>query len=313
MDIVAVGTVALDNIETPFGSARNVLGGSATFISLSARFLCNTVGLSAVVGGDFPDRYRQVFVDRNIDLEGLDTIADGKTFFWEGRYHYDLNDRDTLATHLNVLTDFDPVLPEAYRDARLLCLGNLDPKIHESVLRQVRRPELVICDTMNYWIENTPDDLRRMLKDVDCFIINDSEARQLANEPNLVKAARTIRELGPRILIIKKGEHGALLFFENHVFSAPAYPLEEIYDPTGAGDAFMGGFAGYLASEESRDLDALKAAVIFGSTTASYTVEKFGPERLLELTSEDIDDRVADFRRLSQIPETVNHFNGFQQ
>ncbi|NND71494.1 MAG: sugar kinase [Rhodothermales bacterium] len=311
MDIVAVGTVALDKIETPFGSADSVLGGSATFISLSARHLCSDIGLSAVIGGDFPDEYRSVFVDRDINIDGLETIEDGKTFSWEGRYHYDLNDRDTLATHLNVLMDFDPELPEAYRDARILCLGNLDPKIHASVLRQVRSPEMVICDTMNYWIENTPDELRAMLGNVDCFIINDSEARQLAGEPNLVKAARIIQELGPRILIIKKGEHGALLFFENHVFSAPGFPLEEIYDPTGAGDAFMGGFAGYLASEEGRDLSALKSAVIFGSTTASFTVEKFGPERLLDLTPEEIEDRVAGFRSLSHIPDTTVQFNGF--
>lgn len=305
MDIVAVGTVALDNIETPFGAESGVLGGSATFISLSASFFCESVGLSAVIGGDFPDEYRRVFSDRDINLDGLEVIEDGKTFSWEGRYHFDLNDRDTLATHLNVLVDFDPVLPEAYRDARILCLGNLDPKVHAAVLRQVKRPEMIICDTMNYWIENTPNELRAMLKDVDCFIINDSEARQLAEEPNLVKAAKIIRDLGPRILIIKKGEHGALLFFENHVFSAPGFPLEEIYDPTGAGDAFMGGFAGYLANEDSRDLNALKAAVVVGSTTASFTVEKFGPDRLLELTPEEIDDRIGGFRSLSHIPETV--------
>lgn len=309
MDIVAVGTVALDNIETPFGAESGVLGGSASFIALSANFFCNSVGLSAVIGGDFPDEYRNVFSDRNINLDGLDVIQDGKTFSWEGRYHFDLNDRDTLATHLNVLVDFDPVLPDSYRDARILCLGNLDPKVHASVLRQVNRPEMIIADTMNYWIENTPDELRGMLKDVDCFIINDSEARQLADEPNLVKAAKIIRELGPRILIIKKGEHGALLFFENHVFSAPGFPLEEIYDPTGAGDAFMGGFAGYLANEDSRDLNALKAAVVVGSTTASFTVEKFGPDRLLELTPEEIDDRIAGFRALSHIPETVGQSN----
>ncbi len=309
MDIVAVGTVALDNIETPFGAESGVLGGSATFISLSARLLCDSVGLSAVIGGDFPDRYRKVFSDRNINLDGLELIEDGKTFSWEGRYHFDLNDRDTLATHLNVLTEFDPVLPEAYRDARILCLGNLDPKVHAAVLRQVRRPEMVICDTMNYWIENTPDELRAMLGDVDCFIINDSEARQLADEPNLVKAAKTIRELGPRILIIKKGEHGALLFFDDHVFSAPGFPLEEIFDPTGAGDAFMGGFAGYLATEDNRDLNTLKSAVIVGSTTASFTVEKFGPARLLELTPVEIEDRVSGFRTLSQIPEGVTQSN----
>jgi sugar/nucleoside kinase (ribokinase family) len=303
VSLLAIGTVAFDSIETPFGAAPEVLGGSATYITLAARYFADHVGLVAVVGGDFPERYMQVLRDSGVDLQGLKVEPEGKTFFWAGRYHFDLNQRDTLATHLNVLATFDPVVPEAYRQSRVVCLGNLDPGIQRRVLEQVDRPDFIICDTMNFWIENTPDSLRETLRLVDCLIINDSEARELSGEPNLIRAARAIKDMGPSVLIIKKGEHGALLFAEGHVFSAPAYPLEDIYDPTGAGDTFAGGFAGYLAREGRYDADSLKRAVIYGSAMASFTVERFGPERLLQLSDEEINERVDAFRRLSAIPE----------
>ncbi len=303
MSILAIGTVAFDSIETPFGSAPKVLGGSATYITLAARYFSDDVRLVAVVGGDFPDEYVALLRDRGIDLAGLEVDRAGETFFWAGRYHFDLNNRDTLATRLNVLATFNPVIPEQYRDSKVVCLGNLDPTIQRCVLEQVDAPEFVICDTMNFWIENTPDALRETLRLVDCLIINDSEARELSREPNLIKAARVICGMGPRVLIIKKGEHGALLFVEGQIFSAPAFPLEDIYDPTGAGDTFAGGFAGYLARQRRYDAESLKRAVIYGSTMASYAVERFGPDRLLNLPEDEINTRVLAFRNLSTIPE----------
>ncbi len=306
MSILAVGTVALDSIETPFGAADDVLGGSATYITLAARYFCEQVRLVGVVGGDFPEPYMDRLRGGGVDLEGLEVDRAGKTFAWTGRYHYDLNQRDTLATHLNVLETFEPVVPESYRDSRIVCLGNLEPGIQRRVLEQVDRPELVVCDTMNFWIEHTPDSLRETLKLVDCLIINDAEARQLADDPNLVRAARRIRDMGPQTLIIKKGEHGALLFTDGVIFSAPAYPLEEIQDPTGAGDTFAGGFAGYLAREPQIDRDSLKRAVIYGSAMASFSVERFGPDRLFELTEEEIHARVDAFRDLSTIPTLLH-------
>lgn len=302
MSILAVGTVALDSIETPFGAEENVLGGSATYIAFAARYFTSDVRLVGVVGADFPDSYLQLLKDGGIDLQGLEIDPKGRTFAWSGRYHYDLNDRDTLATHLNVLESFDPVVPDAYRDSRIVCLGNLDPSIQRKVLEQVRNPELVVCDTMNFWIENTLDSLRETLKLVDCLIINDAEARELAQEPNLVKAAKAIRAMGPRILIIKKGEHGALLFDGDVIFSAPAYPLEDIQDPTGAGDTFAGGFVGYLLQDGKKSPDGLKRAVIYGSAMASFCVERFGPHRMINLTDEEIEQRVEAFRELSSIP-----------
>ncbi len=302
MSILAVGTVALDSIETPFGAQERVLGGSATYITLAARYFTEDVRLVGVVGGDFPDEYVKLLRDGGVDLAGLEVIPDGETFAWAGRYHYDLNERDTLATHLNVLESFNPVIPEAYRDSRIVCLGNLEPTLQRRVLEQVRDPELVVCDTMNFWIQNTPDSLRETLALVDCLIINDSEARELAGEANLVRAAHRIRAMGPSTLIIKKGEHGALLFANDTVFSAPAYPLEEIQDPTGAGDTFAGGFVGYLMQEGLSGKDALKRAVIYGSAMASFCVEKFGPHRLVGLTDEEIRRRAEAFRELSTIP-----------
>lgn len=310
MSILAVGTVALDSIETPFGAEDNVLGGSATYITLAARYFTRHVRLVAVVGSDFPGRYMDVLGSSGIDLSGLEVKQDGKTFAWAGRYHYDLNDRDTLATHLNVLESFDPVVPEAYRDSKIVCLGNLDPSIQRRVLEQVRNPEYVVCDTMNFWIQNTPDSLRETLRLVDCLIINDAEARELANEPNLVRAARIIRDMGPSTLVIKKGEHGALLFTEDIVFSAPAYPLEEIMDPTGAGDTFAGGFVGYLVRGGKPTRDRLKRAVVFGSAMASFCVERFGPHRLIGLTDDELHRRIEAFRELSAIPRLASVYPG---
>ena len=291
MSILAIGTVAFDVIETPFKSAEQVLGGSATYITLAARYFTNPVRLVAVVGGDFPESYVNVLRNHGIDLGGLEVDAEGKTFAWGGRYQYDLNQRDTLYTHLNVLETFDPVVPEAYRKSRIVCLGNLDPDIQRRVLDQMDAPDLVVCDTMNFWIESTPQSLRQLLKRIDCLIINDSEARELSEEPNLIVAARLIRAMGPRILVIKKGEHGAMLFIDDVVFVAPAYPLEDIQDPTGAGDVFMGGFAGCLAREDRIDTESLKRAMIYGSVMASFSVERFGPERLLDLKEEEINAR----------------------
>ncbi len=302
MSILAIGTVALDTIETPFGAEDDVLGGSATYITLAARYFSSAVRLVGVVGHDFPEGYQETLQRSGVDLGGLVVDAGGQTFAWGGRYHYDLNERDTLFTDLNVLETFDPVVPEAFRDSRIVCLGNLDPAIQRRVLEQVHRPELIICDTMNFWIEHTPESLRETLRLIDCLIINDAEARELAEEPNLIRAARLIRAMGPRILIIKKGEHGAMLFIDDVVFSAPAYPLEDIQDPTGAGDAFMGGFAGYLDGRAHLDNEALKRAVIYGSAMASFVVERFGPERLLGLTQAQINERLQAFRALSAIP-----------
>ena len=305
MSVLAIGTVAFDVIETPFKSADQVLGGSATYITLAARYFTDPVRLVAVVGGDFSPAYLETLRANDIDLDGLVVNPDEKTFAWGGRYHYDLNTRDTLFTHLNVLEGFDPVVPEAYQGSRIVCLGNLDPSIQRRVLDQMDGPDLVVCDTMNFWIENTPASLRETLKRIDCLIINDSEARELAEEPNLVLAARKIRAMGPEILVIKKGEHGAMLFLDDVIFVAPAYPLEDIQDPTGAGDVFMGGFAGHLAREGRIDADTLKCAVIYGSAMASFVVERFGPERLLNLSEDMINDRLDAFRDLSAIPSII--------
>lgn len=302
MSILAAGTVAIDSIKTPFGAVDRALGGSATYIAMAARYYSRPIGLLAVVGCDFPHSYWDRLESCGLDLDGVEVKQNAKTFSWGGQYHYDLNERDTLYTHLNVLADFDPIVPEAYRNSSVVCLGNLDPDIQCSILDQLVNPGIVICDTMNYWIENTPEGLCRVLERIDCLIVNDSEARELSGEPNLVKAARHIREFGPEILVIKKGEHGALLFADGIVFSAPAYPLEDIQDPTGAGDAFMGGFAGYLAKNKKYDIDHLKRAVIYGSAMASFTVERFGPQRLVDLNDLEIQKRINAFISLSNIP-----------
>lgn len=309
MQIIVVGTVAFDSIETPFGSVDKILGGSAVYITLSARFFCRRVGLVAVVGGDFPDENIELLRSRDIDVSGLQVVEDGETFFWAGKYHYDLNERETLATHLNVLSGFEPVVPESFTEGSIVCLGNLDPSVQKSVLEQARGPRLAIMDTMNFWIDQTPDALRETLSLVDSLIINDSEARQLSGEPNLVRAASIIREMGPKKLVIKKGEHGALLFTDEGVFSAPAYPLEDIHDPTGAGDSFMGGLVGYLAARGDMSVESFKSAVVYGSAVASYCVERFGPERLLEISRADIERRVDDFRSISEIPASAAVFD----
>ncbi|MGA7306806.1 MAG: PfkB family carbohydrate kinase [Rhodothermales bacterium] len=305
MSILTVGTVAFDTIETPFDQATMILGGSATYSAIAARYLSDDIRLSAVIGGDFPQEYVTLLEERGIDLAGLEVVEDGKTFFWAGRYHYDLNNRDTLATHLNVLAGFNPVLPESYRDSNIVCLGNLDPVVQLRVLDQVENPALVICDTMNYWIENTPDALQSVLGRVDVLIINDEEARQLAHESNLVKAAAKVREMGPETIVVKKGEHGAMLFHGDAIFWAPALPLDKIVDPTGAGDVFMGGFAGHLSRAGRFGEDDLKRALVIGSVMASFVVEQFGPNNLLSLTIEQINSRVEAFRALSAIPVAI--------
>ena len=302
MSVLAVGTVAFDRIETPSGMRDRALGGSAMYVTMAARYACDDVRLVAVIGNDFSEKYTEIMRSRGIDLDGLELRPDGLTFAWGGRYHEDLNTRDTLYTDLNVLADFNPKLPSSYKDARIICLGNLHPDVQQSVMDQVSKPEMVLCDTMNYWIDKTPDALRNVLAKVDCLVINDSEARELSGCSNLVRAAGKIRDMGPELLIIKKGEHGALLFAGENIFSVPAFPLTDIADPTGAGDAFMGGLAGYLSGCRDLDLDALKSALVYGSVVASFTVEKFGPEGLYDLTTSEIENRVDSFRDLTTIP-----------
>ncbi len=308
MSVLAVGTVALDSIETPFGKAENILGGSATYITMAARFFSSDVRLIAVIGYDFPEAFVDQLKEAKIELTGLEVDESSRTFAWEGKYEYDLNQRDTIATHLNALETFRPQIPEQLRKSNIVCLGNLDPLIQCSVLDQMIDPDFVVCDTMNYWISQTPDKLRETVGRIDCLVVNDSECRQLADEPNLIRAAKIIQQMGPKILVIKKGEHGALMFTDENVFSVPAYPLEDIQDPTGAGDAFMGGFAGYLSTQKDISLDALKQAVVFGSAVASFTVEAFGPDRLFEIDGQAIWKRIEAFRELTTIPtlETVD-------
>ena len=306
MSILVVGTVAFDTVETPFGRAERILGGSATYAALAARLVGAPVQLSAVVGRDFPEAHVEALRSRGVDTEGLVRDPDGETFFWAGRYGLDLNTRETLATHLNVLATFSPDLPAAYRTPDIVCVGNLDPTVQTGVIDQAGegRP-LVVADTMNFWIENTPDALAETLGRVDVLVINDEEARQLAGVPSLVAAARIVRAMGPRTLIIKKGEHGALLFCDDDVFVAPAFPLEDVVDPTGAGDTFLGGLVGHLARLGSTGPEAMRQAVVVGSALASFVVESFGPDRLLALTAAEIDGRIDAFRRLSAVPEIV--------
>ncbi len=299
MNLCAIGTLAYDTIETPFGRADDALGGSVTYISTSASYFTKPVGVVGVVGGDFSQDALDFLSGRGVDVSGVEIKPEGRTFRWSGRYHYDLNQRDTLDTQLNVLADFNPVIPEKMRNAPFVCLGNIDPKLQLSVLDQMNDPQFVVCDTMNFWIEGAFDDLRRVLARVDCLIINDSEARLMTQEPNLVRSARMIMQMGPHILIIKKGEHGALLFTSDGVFSAPAYPLESIYDPTGAGDTFAGGFIGYLARHGEVTDAHLRRAVVVGSAMASFCVEQFSLDALKDLTHNQIRERIAAFRALS--------------
>lgn len=303
MSILVVGSVAYDGLETPFGKIDRTLGGSASYISLASSYFVNPVNLVGVVGNDFSEDDIRMFRNHGIDLEGLQIDNSGKTFFWKGKYHYDLNTRDTLDTRLNVFEYFDPVIPEPYRDSRYIALGNIQPDLQSKVLDQVTDPQFVVMDTMNFWIEGTPDDLKETLKRVDMLVINDSEARELSGEPNLIKAAEIIMKMGPAGIIIKKGEHGALLFTDGEFFSAPAYPVVNIFDPTGAGDAFLGGLIGWLGYTGNLSDTNLRRAVIFGSVMASFCVEKFGAGRLLELNESEIFQRYREFRKLSYIPE----------
>jgi sugar/nucleoside kinase (ribokinase family) len=297
MSILVVGSVAYDTVETPFGKAERVLGGAASYFSVAASFFC-PVNLVAVVGQDFGEAQLSAFRGRPIDLAGL-THAQGLTFHWQGKYSYDLNSRDTLRTDLNVFESFEPKIPESYRRSEYVFLGNIHPKLQRDVLDQVARPRLVACDTMNFWISGTPDELRQTLRRVDVLLINDSEARELSGEWNLIKAARAVRALGPRTLVVKKGEHGVVMFSEAGSFAAPAFLLEEVFDPTGAGDTFAGGFLGYLASRGQTDDQTLRRAVIMGSTLASFAVEAFSLDRLLRLTRPEIDERFSLFKRLT--------------
>ncbi|MBT8274770.1 MAG: bifunctional hydroxymethylpyrimidine kinase/phosphomethylpyrimidine kinase [Bacteroidia bacterium] len=298
--LVIVGTVAFDAIETPFGKTDKILGGAATFIGLAAS-QCDADGaIVSVVGGDFPKDYINLFVQRGMDVSGLEIVEDGKTFFWRGKYHNDMNSRDTLATELNVLESFSPVVPEKFRNSDVVMLGNLHPMVQLSVIEQMNNPELIVLDTMNFWMDNTLAELMRVISRVNVITINDEEARQLTREYSLVVAARKIMEMGPKYVVIKKGEHGALLFHKNEIFYAPALPLEEVFDPTGAGDTFAGGFTGYLAKTGDYSYDNMKNAVIYGAALASFCVEKFGTERLLNLTAKEVRQRLKQFQDLTQ-------------
>ena len=298
--LLIVGTVAFDAIETPFGKTDKILGGAATYIGLSAAQFDIESAIVSVVGEDFPQEYLDLLKERNIDISGIEIVKGGKTFFWRGKYHNDLNSRDTLDTQLNVLADFQPVVPSKFTSPEIVMLGNLHPLVQLSVLEQLERPKLVVLDTMNFWMDNTWDDLMKVIAKVDALTINDEEARQLTNEYSLVKAARKIAELGPKYVVIKKGEHGALLFHDERIFFAPALPLEEVFDPTGAGDTFAGGFTGYLAHTGDLSFKNMKNAVIYGSNLASFCVEKFGTERMQELTKEEVHKRLEDFKSLTQ-------------
>lgn len=302
MSLLVVGSVAYDGIETPFGKTDRILGGSATYISLTSSFFSNAVNLVGVVGNDFNEQDIELFKRKKIDLEGLQIDKSGDTFYWKGKYHYDLNNRDTLDTQLNVFEHFEPLIPESYKNSKYVALGNIEPGLQLKVLDQVNQPELVVMDTMNFWIEGTPDALKKTLKRIDMLVVNDSEARELTGEPNLIKAAGMIREMGPAHLIIKKGEHGALLFSGGEIFSAPAYPVIDIFDPTGAGDTFMGGLLGWISYTNDLTRVNLRRAVIFGSVMASFCVEKFGPERLKSLKEDEIYNRYKQFQELSEIP-----------
>ncbi|GGZ74913.1 PfkB family carbohydrate kinase [Algibacter mikhailovii] len=299
--LVIVGTVAFDAIETPFGKTDKILGGAATFIGLAASHFDINAAAVSIVGDDFPQEYLDLLSERHIDTTGIEIIENGKTFFWSGRYHNDMNTRDTLVTELNTLADFKPVVPEDYKDAEVVMLGNLHPIVQSSVLDQMsKKPKLAILDTMNYWMDCALDDLINVIKRIDVITINDEEARQLTGEYSLLVAAKKIQEMGPQYVVIKKGEHGALLFHEDQVFYAPALPLKEVFDPTGAGDTFAGGFAGYLAKTNDYSFENMKNAVIYGSTLASFCVEKFGTERMQNLTSEEVHKRLLQFKQLTQ-------------
>jgi sugar/nucleoside kinase (ribokinase family) len=299
--LLIVGTVAFDAIETPFGKTDKILGGAGTYIGLSASFFNLQSAIVSVVGDDFPQEYLDLLTDRNIDISGLEVVKGGKTFFWSGRYHNDLNTRDTLDTQLNVLADFQPKVPENYKNADVVMLGNLHPLVQSGVLDQMTtKPKLVVLDTMNFWMDCALPELLEVIKRVDVITINDEEARQLSGEYSLVKAAAKIQAMGPKYVVIKKGEHGALLFHDQNVFFAPALPLEEVFDPTGAGDTFAGGFAGFITQSENISFENMKNAIIYGSNLASFCVEKFGTERMVSLDKEEVVSRLKQFKSLTQ-------------
>lgn len=306
MSLLIVGTVAFDELITPFGESGKILGGSATYASYAATNFVDQVDIVSIVGEDFPETQLQEFRNNGISTDGIEIVKGGKTFFWKGKYHNDMNSRDSLDTQLNVLAEFNPVVPEHMRNAEFLMLGNLTPAVQMSILRQMnQRPKLVLLDTMNFWMEHSLDELKQVLKEVDVLAVNDEEARQLSGEYSLVKAAARIIEMGPRYLVIKKGEHGALLFDRKEVFFAPALPLEEVFDPTGAGDTFAGGFMGYIARTREVDFENMKRAVIYGSALASFCVEKFGTERITEINRSDMHERVMQFIDLTQFEITL--------
>ena len=299
--LLIVGTVAFDAIETPFGKTDKILGGAATFIGLSASHFNLQSAIVSVVGDDFPQEYLDLLTSKNIDISGLEVVQGGKTFFWSGRYHNDLNSRDTLITELNVLADFKPVVPQNFKNADVVMLGNLHPFVQSSVLDQMEvKPKLVVLDTMNFWMDCALPELLEVIKRVDVITINDEEARQLSGEYSLVKAAAKIHTMGPKFVVIKKGEHGALLFQGKEVFFAPALPLEEVFDPTGAGDTFAGGFSGFITQSENISFDNMKKAIIYGSNLASFCVEKFGTERMVNLQKEEVLERLKQFKALTQ-------------
>ncbi len=299
MSLIVVGTMAFDAIETPFGKSDKIIGGSATYVAYAASHFVKPVQQVSIVGYDFPGQELKELNERGVSTEGVEVVKDKKSFFWAGKYHMDMNTRDTLVTDLNVLADFNPQIPESYQGAEFLMLGNLMPKLQKSVIEQMKeRPKLVVLDTMNFWMETALDDLKEVLKLTDVLLVNDSEARELSHEFSLVRAAKKIMAMGPRYLIIKKGEHGALLFHDDRVFFAPALPLEDVFDPTGAGDTFAGGFIGHLAKTKDTSFENMKTAIIIGSAMASFCVEKFGIQRMVEITKADIDRRLAAFREL---------------
>lgn len=298
--------MAFDAIETPFGKANKIVGGSALYAAYAASYFIKPVKQISIIGYDFPQEELTAMEKRGVEMDGVERVTNKKSFFWKGKYHEDMNSRDTLITDLNVLADFNPVVPQSYQDAEFVMLGNLMPKLQMSVIDQLKKkPKLVIMDTMNFWMATAMDDLKEVLKRVDLLLVNDAEARELTHQHSLVKAAKKIMEMGPKYLIIKKGEHGALLFYKNKVFFAPAFPLEDVFDPTGAGDTFAGGFIGYLAKTRSVSFESMKKAIIIGSVMASFCVEKFGNTRLKELTKADINKRLKQFKELTNFETTI--------
>ncbi|MEL6695444.1 MAG: PfkB family carbohydrate kinase [Bacteroidota bacterium] len=310
MSLVVVGSMAFDAIETPFGKTDKILGGAATYISLAASYFIQPVNAISIVGNDFTEDIMNDLRSKNISLEGVEVVSDKPSFFWAGRYHNDMNSRDTLVTELNVLADFDPKVPESYQDCEYLMLGNLTPDIQRQVIERLpKRPKLIALDTMNFWIESALDSLKQVLQMIDVIIINDEEARQLSGEYSLRRAARVIQNMGPQFVVIKKGEHGALLFNGDEIFSAPGLPLDEVFDPTGAGDTFAGGFIGHIASTGDTSFANMKRAIIMGSSLASFCVEKFGPEQLMNLTQQQIHGRVSQFVQLADfnlLPQDIS-------